>query len=339
MTHQVYLAGRPQRFEVAEGETVLQAGRRQHLAMPFGCQSGGCGSCRVRLLQGTVQYPFPPPALSAAEIDAGYVLMCLAQPTSDLTLDLHQPPQIEALRPRQSPCRVQSREWRCHDVLGLTLKLPKGNDFQYLPGQYIDLLLDEGRRRSFSIANAPNHETLELHVRVTPGGRFAHWAAHEMPDKAILRFEGPLGAFYLREDSQRPILMMAGGTGISPLHAMLQDLTQREFTRPVHLYWGVRGQRDLYLHEQLQRWTEAQPGFRYTPVLSEADSGWNGATGFVHEALLRDYPQLSGYEAYLSGPPVMVRSGKDAFLDAGLDADHLFYDSFDYAFETWPTLG
>lgn len=339
MTHQVYLAGQPQRFEVDAGETILQAGQRHHLALPFGCQSGGCASCRVRLLQGSVHYPFPPPALSAAEIEAGYILMCLAQPTSDLTLDLHQPPQLEALRPRQSPCRVQARNWLCHDVLGLTLKLPKGNDFRYLAGQYIDLLLDDGRRRSFSIANAANGEFLELHIRVTPGGQFANWAAHEMPDKTILRFEGPLGAFYLREDSQRPILMMAGGTGVSPLHAMLQSLLAQPLQRKVHLFWGVRGQRDLYLHQQLTQWADAHPGFLYTPVLSEPDSGWTGATGFVHEALLRDYSQLAEHEVYLSGPPMMVRSGKEAFLAAGLDADHLFYDAFDYAFETWPTLG
>lgn len=336
---QVYLAGRPHRFEVAPGESVLQAGLRQHFALPFGCQSGGCASCRVRLLQGEVEYPFPPPSLSAAEIEAGYILMCLARPRTDLTLDLHQPAQLEELRPRRFPVRVQDKTWLAHDVLGLRLKLPRGTPLRYLPGQYLDLLLADGRRRSFSIANAPNGETLDLHVRVTPGGRFAHWAAHEMPERAILDCEAPLGAFYLREDSTRPILMMAGGTGISPLHAMLEDVLSREAVRPLHLYWGVRARRDLYLHEHLSQWAAQHAHFRYTPVLSEPDADWRGARGFVHEALLREHPQLVGHEVYLSGPPVMVRAGKDAFLVAGLDADHLYYDSFDYAFETWPTLG
>lgn len=349
------MADRPQSFAVEAGETVLQAGLRHHLALPFGCQSGGCASCRVRLTTGDVEYPFPPPSLSAAEIEAGYILMCLARPKTDLVIDLHQPAQIETLRPRQLPCRVQSKQWLAHDVLGLTLKLPKGSDFRYLPGQYIDLLLEDGRRRSFSIANAPNGESLELHVRVTPGGQFARWAAHEMPDRAILRFEGPLGAFYVREGeaessanvggtlappSPRPILMMAGGTGIAPIHAMLQDLLSRPgFSRPVHLFWGVRAQRDLYLHERLSRWAAEHPGFRYDAVLSEPEAGWSGATGFVHETLLRRHPDLHGHEVYLSGPPAMVRAGKQAFVAAGLDADHLFYDSFDYAFETWPSLG
>jgi CDP-4-dehydro-6-deoxyglucose reductase, E3 len=339
MTYRVQLAGHATCFEVEADETILQAGLRHHLALPFGCQSGGCASCRVRKLEGAVAYPFAPPALSEAEVEAGYILMCLARPQSDLVIELHQPPQIEALRPRQLPCRVQSRTWLAHDVLALSLKLPKNSDFLWLPGQYIDLLLDDGRRRSFSIANAPGDGQLDLHVRVAPGGRFAHWAAHEMPERAILRLEGPLGAFYLRTDSERPIVMVAGGTGISPIHAMLESLTRNGSTRPVQLFWGVRAQRDLYLDARLRTWAEAHPWLRYTPVLSEPDEGWDGATGFVHEAALRVLPDLHGMEAYLSGPPVMVRAGKQAFVAAALDADHLFYDSFDYAFETWPSLG
>ncbi|TJY64694.1 2Fe-2S iron-sulfur cluster binding domain-containing protein [Sinimarinibacterium sp. CAU 1509] len=337
MSYRVYLSDRPQSFTVEPDETILQAGLRQHLALPFGCQSGGCASCRVRLLDGNVAHRLPPPALSTAEIDAGYILMCLAQPQSDLRIDLHQPADLDALRPQIWPCRVQMRSWLAHDVLRLQLKLPKGKTLHYLPGQYIDLLLDDGRRRSFSIANAPNGEFIELHVRVTPGGRFAQWAAHEMPDRAMLRFEGPLGAFYLREDT-RPIVMIAGGTGIAPLRAMLQSLLPQS-QRPVHLYWGVRAQRDLYLDAELTQLAQAHPQFAYRPVLSEPDTGWNGATGFVHAAALRDHADLHTHAAYLSGPPAMVRAGKDAFIAAGGDPDQLFYDAFDYAFETWPGVG
>ncbi|MES0873220.1 2Fe-2S iron-sulfur cluster-binding protein [Sinimarinibacterium thermocellulolyticum] len=346
MTHRVRLAGRETVFEVSPDETVLQAGLRHHLALPFGCQSGGCASCRVRKLEGLVEYPFPPPGLSAAEVEAGYILMCLARPRSDLLLDLHQPPQLDALRPRQLPCRVQSRTWLAHDVLGLSLKLPRGSAsagaFTWMPGQYIDLLLDDGRRRSFSLANAPQvdatNPTLELHIRVAPGGRFAQWAAHEMPERAILRFEGPLGAFYLRDDAARPTVMVAGGTGIAPIHAMLEALTRDACERRVYLYWGVRAQRDLYLHERLTQWSRRHAWLRYVPVLSEPEPGWDGATGLVHEAVLRAHPVLRGFAAYLSGPPAMVRAGKQAFAAAGLDADHLFYDSFDYAHETWPGM-
>lgn len=326
-------------FNVEEGETLLAAGLRQHLALPFGCQSGGCGSCRVRLASGEVEYPFAPPALSQGEIDAGYILMCLARAKTDLTLDLHQPPQIEELRPRKLPSRVMYKRMLSHDVIQLMLKLPKGDNLRYLPGQYLDILLEDGRRRSFSIANAPNGETLELHLRVTPGGRFAKWVLEDMQEKAILRLEAPLGAFYIREDSKRPIVLMAGGTGFSPAKAMLEELLPKQSARSVHLFWGGRAQEDLYMDAEARAWLQQYPHFRYTPVLSEAGAGWSGETGFVHEAVLRAYSSLSGQEMYLCGPPVMVQAGKRAFLDAGLDADHLFYDSFDYAFETWPTLG
>jgi len=315
---------------------MLEAGLRQHLALPFGCKSGGCGSCRVRLLQGEARHRLPPPALSQAELDAGYILMCLAEAHSDLVIDLHQPPRLERLRLQQLPVRAQSRTMLSHDIIGLTLKLPRGTAFDYEPGQYLDFLLEDGKRRSFSIANAPNGETLEFHLRIAPGGRFARWVRDEMPERAILRIEGPLGAFYIREDSQRPMLLMAGGSGFAPIKAMLEAQFAQGLKRPAHLFLGVRSREDLYLDALARQWAEQQPLFRYTPVLSEPDADWDGERGFVHEALLRAYPKLDGHEIYMSGPPVMVRSGKEAFIAAGLDADHLFYDSFDYAFETWP---
>jgi CDP-4-dehydro-6-deoxyglucose reductase, E3 len=223
-----------------------------------------------------------------------------------------------------------------HDVIGLTLKLPREARFSYLPGQYVDFLLDGGRRRSFSLAGPPNGEFIELHLRVTPQGRFAQWVLHEMPERAMLRFEGPLGAFYIREDSTRPILLMAGGTGFAPIKAMLEEQLAGGGTRPLHLYWGARAARDLYLDALVRGWAERHARFRYTPVLSEPEAAWRGARGLVHEALLRDHPRLDEHEVYMSGPPAMVRAGKLAFTAAGLDADHLYYDSFDYAHETWP---
>lgn len=335
------LANSATRFSVGDDETVLAAGLRQGLALPFGCQSGGCASCRVRCVDGKVDYPFPPAALSQAELDAGYVLMCLARPASDLTIDLHQPPELAQLRPRVLPARVIEKKMLAHDVVGLWLKLPREDTpFRWLPGQYIDFLLADGRRRSFSIANAWAADApLELHLRLTPGGRFARYVQEEMPPRAILRFEGPLGAFYLREDSDRPVLMMAGGTGFAPIKAMLEQVFARDAKRRFHLFRGVRSQRDLYLDELLQRWSAEHANFHCTSVLSEPDESWTGERGFVHEALLRAYPELAGYEVYISGPPMMVQAGKRAFVAAGLDADHLFYDSFDYAFETWPRLG
>lgn len=340
MAHHVHLARSRLRFDVEPGETILAAGLRQGLALPFGCQGGTCASCRVRLLEGQVEHVAEPRALSAGERDAGYILMCQSLPLSDLELQLHQPERLELLRPRQLPVRLLERWMLSHDVVGLSVQLPRGEPFRYLPGQYVDFLLEDGRRRSFSIANAPSPaETLEFHLRVTPHGWFAHYAQDTMAARAILRVEGPLGAFYLREDSTRPVVMMAGGTGFAPLKAMLEHQFRSELKRPVHLFWGARSRRDLYLHALAEDWARQHPQLRYTPVLSEPDGDWIGERGFVHEAVLRAHPALAGHEIYMAGPPAMVHAGKQTFVQAGLDADHLYYDSFDYAFETWPKLG
>lgn len=358
MSHSVHLARSARRFTVESGETILAAGLRQGLALPFGCQSGGCGSCRVRLESGQVEYPEPfaggPPALSEGEIKAGYILMCLARARSDLELGLHQPAELEQLRPRQLTVRVAGHCPLSHDVIELRVKLPKGEPFRFLPGQYVDFLLPDGKRRSFSIANADAGDLmLEFHLRVTQGGMFAHYVQDQMPERTLLRFEGPLGAFYMREGevessanaretlappNDQPALLMAGGTGFGPIKAMLERQFKVKSARPLHLFWGARAQRDLYLDSLARDWARQHSNFRYTPALSEPDAAWRGERGLVHEALLRAHPKLAGYEVYMAGPPAMIHAGKKAFVAAGLDADHLFYDSFDYAFETWPGL-
>ncbi|MCI0748985.1 MAG: 2Fe-2S iron-sulfur cluster-binding protein [Nevskiales bacterium] len=328
-------------FETREDEILLAAGLRQHLALPFGCQSGTCGSCRVRLVSGRVKYSNAsgPKALSDAEIAAGYILMCQTQARSDLTLRLHQPETLEELRPRQWTAQAVAHRALSHDVIGLWVQLPPGESFRFLPGQYVDFLLNDGRRRSFSIASAETPEgILEFHLRVTPGGLFTHSIQDDGLERAPLSFEGPLGAFYLREESTRPALLMAGGTGFGPIQAMLERSFKNGQPRSFHLFWGARARRDLYLDSLVQEWTARHPNFHYTPVLSEPDADWTGERGLVHEALLRAYPTLAGYEVYMAGPPAMVHAGKQAFTAAGLDADHLHYDSFDYAFETWPAL-
>ena len=340
MPHSVRLEPSSRRFEARDGETLLAAGLRQGFALPFGCQSGACGSCRVRRLAGTVRYTGArPPALSEAEVDAGYILMCQAQPTSDVVLHLHQPEVLDQIRPRTLPARVAAHRALSHDVVGLWLKLPRADGARpsrSLPGQYVASLLADARRRSFSIAGGgADGEPLEFHLRVTPGGFFAHYVQDRMPERTILRFQGPLGAFYVREDSARPVVMMAGGTGFAPIKGMLERQFASGLTRPFHLFWGARARRDLYLDALAREWAQAHRGFRYTPVLSEPDPDWDGERGFVHDAVLRAHPDLAGHEAYMAGPPVMIHAGKRAFVHAGLDADHLYYDSFDYAFETW----
>lgn len=339
MKYKVHLQAQKQTFEAADEQTLLDAALSAEVAVAYGCQSGGCGACRARLVSGQVDYLYDPPALSEAEKDAGYMLLCQARPCSDLEIEVEALPDNQTIPVRSMPVRVEQREVLAHDVMCLRLKLPKGEVFSFLAGQYVDVLLRDGRRRSYSIASGPHEKAaIELHMRKVDGGDFSDYVFNTMQDRAILRIEGPLGGFYLREESTRPILMMAGGTGLAPVKAMLEQLIQQGQQRPVHLFWGVRAKRDLYLHTQLLSWAEQHHWFTYTAVLSEPQStdAWSGSSGFVHAALLQAYPSLSAHEVYMSGPPVMIEAAKEAFLGCGLAAEHLHYDSFDYAFQTWP---
>ena len=240
------------------------------------------------------------------------------------------------IKARNLPCRVAKLERLSHDVIRLYLKLPETERLQFLAGQYVDILLRGGHRRAFSLANAPHDDRyLELHVRHVQGGSFTDFVFSQMKEKALLRIEGPLGSFFLREDSRRPMIFVAGGTGFAPIKGIIEHALAEGVTRPMHLYWGVRARRDLYLHSLPRSWAEQHPQISYVPVLSEpeAEDQWSGATGLVHEAVLTDFADLSPYEVYTSGPPSMVAAVRQAFPSHGLDPKHLFSDSFEFAHE------
>lgn len=338
MRFKVSIADSGKHFTAEPGESLLEAALFQDIALPYGCQSGGCGACRARLLAGDIAYPYDPPALSAADKAAGYVLLCQAQARSDLQVQVQELPEDHAIPVRNLPVRVEERTSLCHDVIQLRLRLPKGEVFEFLAGQYVDIQLRDGRRRSFSIANAPQQKGfIELHIRLVPGGEFSDFVNRSMQDRAILRIEGPLGGFYLRP-SERPLLLMAGGTGLAPVKAMIDSLAASGRDRRTHLFWGVRARRDLYMHEALQTLAQSHDWLRYTAVLSApaAEDGWRGECGWVHEALLAAYPELAAYDVYMSGPPVMIDAGRQAFLSRDLPEEQLYHDAFDYAFRTWP---
>jgi CDP-4-dehydro-6-deoxyglucose reductase len=315
---------------------VLDAALREKgSVLPYGCRNGTCGSCMGTILSGEVAYPDGrPPGLSESEQAGGKVLLCQARPRSDLVIEAREVKTGGDIAVRMLPCRVEQRELLAPDVMRLFLKLPNNERLQFLAGQYVDILLADGRRRGFSLANPPHaDELLELHVRHVPGGVFTDYVFDKMKDKALLRFQGPLGTFFLREDSSRPIILMGGGTGFAPLKGMLEHVFHIELNRPLHLYWGARAKVDLYLDELPRRWAAEHPNFRYTPVLSEPrlEDGWLGRTGWVHEAVAADYPDLSGYDVYMSGPPPMIEVAKPAFAARGLPVEQLFYDSFEFS--------
>lgn len=321
-------------FQVNEGESVLEAAERQSISLPYGCRGGACGSCKGELKEGKVSYPNgTPPGLSADEHNKGFALFCEAVPETDLVIKTKEIAAANEIEVKILPCRVHEKVQLNHDVVLIKLKLPKTERLQFFAGQYINFLLKNGKHRSFSLANAPHDdEFIELHIRHVPGGEFTGEVLHEMKEKDMMRIEGPFGTFFLREESERPVIIMVGGTGFAPAKSMIEHALKIGLQRPIHLYWGVRAKEDLYMDQLAQSWTKQNPLIRYTSVLSDPqeEDNWTGRTGFVHDAIMQDYPDLSGHEIYGSGPPVMVYAGRDEFVKNKLDLDHYFSDAFEF---------
>ena len=326
-------------LDVEAGENVLEAALRQGAALPYGCRNGACRSCRARILEGAVHYPDgPPKALQPADEDNGFVLLCAAHLRADARIEIEELDARGDIVVRTLPCRLVEKEVLAHDVVAVRFRLQEGERLRFLAGQYVDIVLRDGRRRAFSLASPPGGESslYELQIRRVPGGEFSGYAFEHLKPRAILRLHGPLGSFYLRKTPPRPAVLIAGGTGFAPIKSIVEDALAEGHAQPMHLYWGVRSRRDLY-HDALARgWACTHPHFHYTPVLSEAGAAcrWRGRTGLVHEAVLEDFPDLSGWGAYLSGPPPMVSAARRALCARGLDPTCLHSDSFDYAYET-----
>ena len=320
-------------FSVEASETLLAGGIRQGVGLPYGCKDGACGSCKCKKISGTVVHGnHQDKALSAAEEAAGMVLTCCATATSDLVLESRQVSLEGALPVRKMPARISSLVRQSPDVIQLQLQLPASESFQYRAGQYLDVLLRDGARRSYSMANAPHTgPTLELHIRHMPGGRFTDLVFGSMKERDIVRIEGPMGSFFLREDSDKPVVLLASGTGFAPIKALIEHMQERQITRPATLFWGGRRPHDLYMDAWVRAQCAVMPNLSYVPVVSDAlpEDKWQGRTGFVHQAVLEDMPDLSGYQVYACGAPVVVESAQRDFSDlAGLDEDEFFADAF-----------
>jgi CDP-4-dehydro-6-deoxyglucose reductase len=323
-------------FKVQEGESVLNAALRQGVMLPYSCKNGTCGSCKGRLASGEVHYPFHPPlALERSDIADGYTLLCQAEPLEDLQIEVREIEAVRDIPVRLLPARVINKTLLAENVMKITLRLPKAQRLQFLAGQYMDILLPGGKRRAFSIASPPqNEDELELHIRHVEGGGFTGWVFDELKVKDILRLEGPLGNFFVRHDRpEKPIIMMGGGTGFAPLKSMIEDLLTHGDERSIHLFWGARNQAELYQEALPVEWSARHSHIRYTSALSEAPGGVDAFNGFVHEAVLDTYPDLSGHDVYMSGPPAMIDAGKLVFLQNGLPERCLYYDSFEFGLD------
>ncbi|MEJ7929192.1 CDP-6-deoxy-delta-3,4-glucoseen reductase [Ramlibacter sp. AN1015] len=330
-------------FSVEPGETILAAGIRQGVGLPYGCKDGACGSCKCRKLEGEVTHrAHQSKALNAGEEAVGYVLTCSATAQSDVVLESRQVTDESAFPIRKMPSRVQSLEKKSHDVMIVRMQLPANDAMRYHAGQYVEFILRDGDRRSYSMANAPHTlvrtdgptpaaPVIELHIRHMPGGKFTDHVFTAMKEKEILRLEGPYGSFFLREDSDKPVVLLASGTGFAPIKAVIEHMQFQGITRPAVLYWGGRRPRDLYLDDWVRARCAEMPNLRYVPVISHAlpEDNWTGRTGFVHKAVMEDLPDLSGHQVYACGAPVVVDSARaDYSAHAKLPPDEFYADAF-----------
>jgi len=333
-------------FDVLGDETILAAALRTGVGLPYGCKNGACGTCKSTAVAGRWhQGVHSAGALSAAEAAAGKLLVCCSRPLSDVVIEARELSGFGDIPIRKMPCRVAKIERPTDDVAIVYLQLPANERLQYRAGQYLEFILKNNVRRSYSIATAPHaDEPIALHIRHMPGGQFTDslfgGAGTAVKERDILRFEGPLGTFFLREENTQPIVLLASGTGFAPIKAIAEHILHRRLAGradgdpppcAVRLYWGCRARKDLYLHELPQRWAEEQPDFSYVPVLSDAlpEDGWSGRTGLVHRAVMADLPDLSGYQVYACGVPIMVDSARRDFVQqCGLAEDHFYADAF-----------
>lgn len=323
-------------FEVPRDEPILAAAIRQGVGLPYGCRDGACGSCKSRLLEGRVIHgAHQRKALSAQEEEQGYILTCCATPQTDCVVEARSVPGAGQFPVLKMPTRVIALERAAPDVMLVRLQLPANQNLQYHAGQYLEFILQGGARRSYSMANAPHAlgdpPAVELHIRHMPGGLFTDHVFGTMKLRDILRVEGPFGSFFLREDSTRPMILLASGTGFAPVKALVEQLQIKGSRRPAVLYWGGRRPRDLYMDAWCRDRAAELPWLRYVPVVSDAlpEDDWRGRTGFVHAAVMADWPDLSGHQVYACGAPIVVEAAQRDFITrCGLPPDEFFADAF-----------
>jgi len=337
MRFQVTVIPSNHQFPVQPGQTVLDAAMAAGIVLPYSCRNGACSTCKGRVVSGEYDAgPTPAQILDDAEREQGYTLFCQARPSSDLVIESTEVRLASDIQIRKLPARVIAMERVATDVMVLRLQLPAADPLRFYAGQYVEVILKDGRRRSYSMARAPHLDgPMELHVRHLPGGTFTDHVfgagTTQMKEREILRLEGPFGSFFLREDSDKPVLLLASGTGFAPIKAMVEHIQHRGIARPVRLYWGGRRARDLYMDDLARSWEQALPDFRYVPVLSDAqpEDGWTGREGFVHQAVMADLPDLSGWQVYACGAPVMVEAARHDFSrQCGLPDVAFFADAF-----------
>jgi CDP-4-dehydro-6-deoxyglucose reductase/3-phenylpropionate/trans-cinnamate dioxygenase ferredoxin reductase subunit len=326
VTSHVSIAGTDISFPCEPDERILDAAERAGYTMAYSCRKGVCVTCRSRLTRGSVKIaPFGSPRQAGEDI-----LCCMAMPDGPVEI---APPWIKE---RRQPDRMRMNvlvhkiEDRSKEVAVLHLRLPIGRRVPFSAGQYVTVQMEGGDSRNYSIANPPHlNDIVELHVRRVPGGQFSDRVLNSLKPGSFLDIELPFGLFTWSEDVSRPAILLATGTGFAPLKSMVRELIHRGVSRPVHLFWGGERETDIYDRVLVEGWAKALPWFTFTPVLANPDAGWGGATGFVQDAVLSQYADLSGHEVYACGNPIMIAHASKLLTEQGsLSPDAFYSDAF-----------
>jgi len=335
MSYTITLLPSGHTFQAKSSQTIVEAAMDAGVHLPYGCRNGACGACKGKVVAGKVHLEdYQSSVISEDEIKNGMTLFCRAIALENLTIEIKELAITNNIRPKIFPVRVESLEALTDDVMLMKLKLPSTDKLQFVAGQYLEFLLKDGKRRAFSIAS-PSYESslLEIHLRLIPGGEFTEYVFKEMKEKSILRVEGPFGNFFLRDDSTKPIIFVAGGTGFAPIKGMIEESIQKNMARPIRLYRGARVLEDLYMDGLCKKWANEFKHIEYIPVLSESlkEDAWQGRTGLVHEAVLEDFVNLNDYQLYCCGAPQMVEVAHKTFIAQGLSEDEFYSDAFTFA--------
>jgi CDP-4-dehydro-6-deoxyglucose reductase, E3 len=328
---QASLANGAKSFAVAKDEAILTAALRAGVNLSHICRRGTCGACRASVEQGEVEQDlFRPTALSHRDGKSGYVLLCCSRALSNVVIDA-----TELDRPRETsrriPARVISLDRPTSDVAIVTLRTPPAENLDYVPGQYVGIVGDDGFARAFSIANAPRGDrSIDLHVGRVPDGAVTGHVHQRMQVGDVIQIETPQGLNHLPADDSKPLIAIVGGTGYAPIQAILEDWIARGVSKEVHLYWGSRAPSGFYALRSAEALVSRFPNSKFTPVVSDesSDDGWKGRRGLVHLAALADFPDLREAQVFVCGSPGMVDATERDCLTAGLRAERLYADTF-----------
>lgn len=317
-------------FACEPGESVLDAAARAGFTLAYSCRTGRCSTCRCKMVQGKSAALHPELGLTEAEIADGWVLSCVRTPLTDLVLEGEG---VAARLPpvRTVPCRIQAMEGLANGVLRVVLRLPATSEFDFIPGQYVNVIGHGGVRRSYSLANASLFgKCIELHVREVPGGVMSGYWFYRAKVGDLLRINGPLGTFFLRDLSGLHLIFLATGTGIAPVVSMLGGLERLPIEqRPasVSVYWGGRRRSDLYVDLTSSDLSHGVP-YAFVPVLSRPDRDWTGSRGYVQHELLARHPDLSQSVVYACGSESMIHGARQLLISSGLPTRRFMSDAF-----------